>query len=100
MKSPAYLSTSAQSPHWVATDGRRIVVVNEPGGEPRLWMLRIDSSTGQLSLDESFRDRESGRPGVSLIATNGRFTARQVSPFRTAPYSDRRQGTSGRLPTT
>lgn len=55
-----------QSPHWVATDGKRIVVANEPGGEPRLWMLRIDSSTGQLTLDESFRDAGSNRPGVSF----------------------------------
>ncbi|HEY4132667.1 MAG TPA: hypothetical protein VGM50_18785, partial [Gemmatimonadaceae bacterium] len=33
-----------QRPHWLATDGSRIVVVNEPGptAERRLWMLQVD----------------------------------------------------------
>jgi hypothetical protein len=57
-----------QRPHWLATDGTRIVVVNEPvpAAERRMWMLRLDRSTGELALDRTFRDAESRRPGLAF----------------------------------
>lgn len=57
-----------QRPHWLATDGSRIVVVNEPGptAERRMWMLKIDRATGKLMLDSAFRDAGSTRPGVAF----------------------------------
>ena len=37
-----------QRPHWLATDGSRIVVVNEPNlqSERRLWMLQVSRASG------------------------------------------------------
>lgn len=57
-----------QRPHWLATDGSRIVVVNEPAptAERRMWMLQIDRATGQLALDSAFRDAGSNRPGLAF----------------------------------
>lgn len=57
-----------QRPHWVATDGARIVMVNEPGptAERRMWMLRIDRASGQLTIDRDFRDAGSDRPGLGF----------------------------------
>ena len=57
-----------QRPHWVATDGARIVVVNDPSpaSERRMWMLDIDPATGVLVLDRDFRDAGSTRPGVAF----------------------------------
>ncbi|MEO7602096.1 MAG: hypothetical protein ABIS39_02365 [Sphingomicrobium sp.] len=58
-----------QGPHWIslAPDGRRIVV---SGGklahETRILLVTIDSGTGKLTLDESFRDKGSTTPGVSF----------------------------------
>jgi hypothetical protein len=57
-----------QRPHWLATDGSRIVVVNEPSptAERRMWMLQIDRATGKLVLDTAFRDAGSTRPGIAF----------------------------------
>jgi hypothetical protein len=57
-----------QRPHWLATDGSRIVVVNEPAptAERRIWMLLIDRATGRLTLDTEFRDAGSSRPGIAF----------------------------------
>lgn len=57
-----------QRPHWLATDGSRIVVVNEPAptAERRMWMLQIDHATGKLTLDNAFRDAGSTRPGIAF----------------------------------
>jgi len=57
-----------QRPHWLATDGSRIVVVNEPGptAERRMWMLKIDRVTGRITLDSAFRDSGSTRPGIAF----------------------------------
>jgi hypothetical protein len=57
-----------QRPHWLATDGTRIVVVNEPvaAAERRMWMLRIDRSSGRLAVDSAFRDSGSTRPGIAF----------------------------------
>ena len=61
-----------QRPHWLATDGSRIVVVNEPGpaAERRIWMLQVDRATGKLVLDSAFRDAGSTRPGVGFDRAN------------------------------
>jgi len=61
-----------QRPHWLATDGSRIVVVNEPAptAERRMWMLQIDRATGQLALDSAFRDAGSTRPGIAFDRTD------------------------------
>ena len=57
-----------QRPHWLATDGSRVVVVNEPGptAERRMWMLQVDRATGKLTLDSAFRDAGSTRPGIAF----------------------------------
>lgn len=61
-----------QTPHWLALDpaGTRIVVVNNPQGETRIWMLSFDPSTGQITFDERFRDSGSERLGVSFDRTD------------------------------
>lgn len=57
-----------QRPHWLASDGTRVVVVNEPGptAERRIWMLKLDTRTGELALDSAFRDKGSTRPGIAF----------------------------------
>ena len=57
-----------QRPHWVASDGSRVVVTNEPApnAERRMWMLDLDRRTGALTLDSAFRDAASLRPGVAF----------------------------------
>jgi len=57
-----------QRPHWMATDGTRVVVVNEPGptAERRIWMLKVDRASGKITLDSAFRDAGSTRPGIAF----------------------------------
>lgn len=57
-----------QAPHWLAFDPgtKRLVVVNHEGGEPRIWMAKFDTSTGEITLDTQFKDRGSDRAGVSF----------------------------------
>lgn len=57
-----------QGLHWLSFDARtnRVVAVNDPRDDPRIWMLQFDSSTGHLQLDESFREPGSGKAGVSF----------------------------------
>jgi hypothetical protein len=59
---------SRSFPHWLTLDeaGGRIVVADRGDGEPRLYVLRVDSGTGVLSVDEAFRDEGADRPGVSF----------------------------------
>jgi hypothetical protein len=59
---------SRSFPHWLALDpgGFRIVVADRGDGEPRIYLVKIDSETGELSIDETFRDEGSERPGVSF----------------------------------
>jgi hypothetical protein len=61
-----------QRPHWLATDGARIVVVNEPGqaAERRMWMLTVNRATGELALDRAFRDAGSSRAGIAFDRTS------------------------------
>jgi hypothetical protein len=57
-----------QRPHWLAVNGTRIVMVNEPGptAERRMWMLKLDRGTGRLAVDSAFRDAGSERPGLAF----------------------------------
>ncbi len=59
---------SRNYPHWLALDptGGRIVVADRGDGERRLFVLTIDPTSGELAVDERFRDPGSGRPGVSF----------------------------------
>ena len=58
-----------ESPHWIAIDptGRRIVM-NSGGSKAsnRLFIVNFDPETGQLAIDEGFRDAGSGIPGVAM----------------------------------
>ncbi len=64
-----------QRPHWLATDGTRIVVVNEPvaTAERRMWMLNVNRTTGELALDRAFRD-------VGLDPPRDRLRSRGLAP--------------------
>jgi len=59
-----------QAPHWLALDesSHRIVVANASAeSEARLWMLRMDPTSGLLSVDDTFHDPGNDRrPGVSF----------------------------------
>jgi hypothetical protein len=54
-------------PHWTGRDPKtnRIVVTGGGSGEPRLYLLKFDSTTGAVSIDGAFRDAE-GRPGFKF----------------------------------
>jgi hypothetical protein len=54
-------------PHWLAKDpgSDRIIVGAENGGENRMLMARIDTRTGKLAWDDSFRSAD-GTLGVSF----------------------------------
>jgi hypothetical protein len=55
-------------PHWLALDpgGGRIVVADRGDGERRLFVLTVDADTGELALDERFRDPGSDRAGIDF----------------------------------
>lgn len=57
-----------QKPHWISPDAddRRIILNSGEYGEHRLFMVNFDPQTGALTLDKSFRDAGSDRPGVSM----------------------------------
>jgi hypothetical protein len=57
-----------QSPHWISanSDGRRIIMNSGEYGEHRLFMLNFNPETGALSMDTSFRDAGSDKPGVGM----------------------------------
>jgi hypothetical protein len=54
-------------PHWTGWDARTNRVVVTPGrtGDPRLYLLKFDPSTGAISLDEAFHDSD-GKPGFNF----------------------------------
>lgn len=56
-----------RAPHWLAADatGTRIVVSSD---FPDVWvmLLNIDPATGQLTIDEKFRDPVTGQPGFNF----------------------------------
>ena len=60
-----------EAPHWIAIDptGKRIVL-NSAGAGNRLFVINFDPHTGQLALDDHFRDPGSKKPGIALSGTN------------------------------
>ncbi|MGH7571438.1 MAG: hypothetical protein ACREMK_06295 [Gemmatimonadota bacterium] len=56
-------------PHWLALDpaGGRIVVADRGDGEARIYVLTFDPETGELAVDERFRDPGAERPGVDFM---------------------------------
>ncbi len=68
-------------PHWIALEpnGKRIVMSGGKGTlVSTLLIVNIDAGTGQLSLDRSFKEKGSTKPGITfdrevwLHGTNGR----------------------------
>jgi hypothetical protein len=58
-----------EQPHWISIDptGRRVVLNSSGAGSGnRLFVINFDPGTGQLSLDETFRDAASTHPGIKL----------------------------------
>ena len=55
-------------PHWIAIapDHRRVVVTGYKGMQHRVVMARFDPATGQLALDERFRDEGATEPGFRM----------------------------------
>lgn len=55
-------------PHWSSRDpgSDRLVFPTEAPGDARILMARFDTTSGRLAWDESFRDPETGRLGVSF----------------------------------
>jgi hypothetical protein len=51
-------------PHWTGWDAKteRVVVT---GREPRLFLVKLNSATGALSMDDAFHDEE-GKPGFKF----------------------------------
>ena len=54
-------------PHWTAWDPKtqRVVVTSAGTPKDRTYLLKLDSATGALSIDETFRDVD-GQPGFSF----------------------------------
>jgi hypothetical protein len=54
-------------PHWTGWDPKtnRVVVTTGGTGDPRLYMLKFDPSSGAISVDEAFHDSD-GKPGVNF----------------------------------
>jgi hypothetical protein len=54
-------------PHWTGWDPKtnRVVVTTGGAGDPRLYMLKFDSSSGAISVDEAFHDSD-GKPGLNF----------------------------------
>ena len=59
---------STDVPHWIAVspDRRRVVVTGYASMQHTVQLLRLDASTGQLSLDIRFRDEASTVPGFRM----------------------------------
>lgn len=55
-------------PHWIAIspDQRRVVVTGYGTMQHRVVIARFDPATGQLALDERFREEGSATPGFTL----------------------------------
>jgi hypothetical protein len=55
-------------PHWIAIspDQRRLVVTGYEGLQHRVMIARFDPATGQLTLDERFRDLGAAEPGFRM----------------------------------
>jgi hypothetical protein len=55
-------------PHWAAPDpgSDRIVLTSHSDEDPRVLIARLDTETGALTWDETFRDPATGQLGVSF----------------------------------
>jgi hypothetical protein len=55
-------------PHWIAIapDHRRVVVTGYQGMKHRIEILRFDPATGQLAIDERFREPGAAAPGFRM----------------------------------
>jgi len=55
-------------PHWLGTDpySDRIIVTDQGDGPGRMVMARLDPSSGRLSWDEAFREKEDGPLGFDF----------------------------------
>jgi hypothetical protein len=58
-------------PHWTGWDPvtRRLVVNSSKTPEERMYLVHLDETTGELSVDRSFRDTD-GQPGFSFNERN------------------------------
>ncbi|MGA6982879.1 MAG: hypothetical protein WCC95_16040 [Candidatus Sulfotelmatobacter sp.] len=53
-------------PHWTGWDAKtQRVVVTGGGSEQRLYLLKFDTQTGAISMDEAFHDAD-GKPGFNF----------------------------------
>ncbi len=57
---------STFTPHWAARDpgSNRVVLTNHADLDPRVLIARLDTATGALTWDETFRDPATGELGV------------------------------------
>ena len=58
-----------EQPHWIslAPDGRRIVISGgDKAMEARLLIATIDSKSGKLALDATFRPKGAALPGIDF----------------------------------
>jgi hypothetical protein len=55
-------------PHWIAVspDHRRVVLTGYGDMANRVVMLRLDPASGQLALDERFREEGAAEPGFTM----------------------------------
>jgi len=55
-------------PHWIAmsADQRRVVVTGYGGMRHRVLIARFDPATGQLAVDEGFREEGATEPGFRM----------------------------------
>jgi hypothetical protein len=55
-------------PHWIAIspDQRRVVITGYQGMQHRVVMARFDPASGQLSMDDRFREEGAARPGFDM----------------------------------
>jgi hypothetical protein len=54
------------SPHWIAWSdkAKRLVITSGKAGD-RMYLLKLDASSGALTIDEAFRDTD-GKAGFSF----------------------------------
>ncbi len=54
-------------PHWTAWDAKTNRVVITPGreGDPRLYLLKFNPTSGSIAIDEAFHDSD-GKPGFNF----------------------------------
>lgn len=58
----------SEVPHWISLspDGRRLVITGYQGMKNTVYLADLDPATGQLTLDQRFRDRGASIPGIRM----------------------------------